>query len=89
MRNFESQARSRLCAFLLRHNQRYGSVKSKWIQAYWRWLERIKFPHPVQQVVFQEYIDSVKPQQQRVVDFEQSMHEALTDWTLAPVACLM
>ncbi len=29
--------------------------------------------------------DSVKQQQQRVADLEQSMHEAMTDWTLAPV----
>ena len=36
-------------------------------------------------VTFQEYIDSVKQQQQRVADLEQAMHEALADWTLAPV----
>jgi transposase len=85
MKHLERQARQRLCAFLLRHGQRYDSGKSKWTQAYWRWLERIKFSHRVQQGVFQEYIDSVKQQQQRVADLEQAMHEALTDWTLAPV----
>ena len=85
MKHLERQARQRLCAFLLRHGQRYESGKSKWTQAYWRWLERIKFSHCVQQTVFQEYIDSVKQQQQRVVDLEQTMHEALADWTLAPV----
>ncbi len=85
MKHLERQARQRLCAFLLRHGQRYDSKKSKWTQAYWRWLEQIRFAHPVQQVVLQEYIDSVKQQQQRVADLEQSMHEAMTDWTLAPV----
>jgi len=85
MKHLERQARQRLCAFLLRHGQRYVSGKSKWTQAYWRWLERIKFGHRVQQTVFQEYIDSVKQQQQRVADLEQSMHEAMADWTLAPV----
>ena len=70
---------------MLRHGQRYEGGKSKWTQAYWRWLERIKFGHRVQQTVFQEYIDSVKQQQQRVADLEQAMHEALADWTLAPV----
>jgi transposase len=85
MKHLERQARQRLCAFLLRHGQRYDSGKSKWTQAYWRWLELIKFSHQVQQTVFQEYIDSVKQQQQRVADLEQVMHEALTDWTLAPV----
>ena len=85
MKHLERQARQRLSAFLLSHNQRYDSGKSKWTQAYWRWLERIKFSHTVQQVVFQEYIDSVKQQQQRVADLEQAMHEALADWSLAPV----
>ncbi len=85
MKHLERQARQRLCAFLLRHGQRYESGKSKWTQAYWRWLERIKFSHRVQQTVFQEYIDSVKQQQQRVADLEQAMHEAMADWTLAPV----
>jgi transposase len=85
MKHLERQARQRLSAFLLRHGQRYDSGKSKWTQAYWRWLERIKFSHRVQQTVFQEYIDSVKQQQQRVAELEQAMQEALADWTLAPV----
>ncbi len=85
MKHLERQARQRLCAFLLRHGQRYESGKSKWTQAYWRWLEGIKFSHRVQQTVFQEYIDSVKQQQQRVADLEQAMHEGMADWTLAPV----
>jgi transposase len=85
MKHLERQARQRLCAFLLRHGQRYEGGKTKWTQAYWRWLERIKFDHRVQQIVFQEYIDSVKQQQQRVAYLEQAMHEALADWTLTPV----
>ncbi|MBL4710777.1 MAG: IS110 family transposase [Flavobacteriales bacterium] len=85
MKHLERQARQRLSAFLLRHGQGYDSKKSKWTQAYWRWLEGIKFAHPVQQVVLQEYIDSVKQQQQRVADLEQEMTKALSNWSLAPV----
>ena len=85
MKHLERHARQRLCAFLLRHGQRYDGGKSKWTQAYWRWLERIKFSHRVQHTVFQEYIDSVKQQQQRVADLERAMHEALDDWSLTPV----
>jgi transposase len=85
MKHLERQARQRLCAFLLRHGQRYDSKKSKWTQAYWRWLERIKFDHRIQQAVFQEYIDSVKKLEQFVADLEQTMHEAMADWSLAPV----
>ena len=39
----------------------------------------------IQQAVFQEYIDSVKKLQQFVADLEQTMHEAMADWSLAPV----
>jgi transposase len=85
MKHLERQARQRLCGFLLRHGHRYDSGKSKWTQAYWRWLERIKFAHPVQQVVLQEYIDSVKQQQQRVADLEQALTRALANWSLVPV----
>ena len=74
MKHLERQARQRLCAFLLRHGQRYDSGKSKWTQAYWRWLEHIRFEHRVQQTVFQEYIDSVKQLQQRVVPTKNSIH---------------
>lgn len=85
MKHLERQARQRLGAFLLRHGHAYDKGKSKWTQAYWRWLERIKFSHRVQQIVFQEYVDSVKQQQQRVGDIEHSMQQALADWSLAPV----
>ena len=85
MKHLERQARQRLCAFLLRHGQSYDSGKSKWTQAYWRWLERLKFGRRVQQTVFLETSDSVKQQQQRVADLEQAIHEALADWALAPV----
>lgn len=81
MKHLERQARQRLAAFLLRHGHRYTAGKSKWTLAYWRWLERVKFDHPV----LQEYIDSVKQQQQRVADLERGMQAALADWTLAPV----
>jgi len=85
MKHLERQARQRLAAFLLRHGHRYTAGKSKWTQAYWRWLEGIKFDHRVQQMVLQEYIDSVKQQQRRVAELEQSMQAALADWSLAPV----
>lgn len=85
MKHLERQARQRLAAFLLRHGHRYTTGKSKWTQAYWRWLERIRFDHRVQQTVMQEYVDSVKQQQQRVADLERTMEAALADWALAPV----
>ena len=85
MKHLERQSRQRLNGFLLRHGHGYDSKKSKWTQAHWRWLEVIRFAHPVQQIVFQEYVDSVKQQQRRVADLEQALENALAGWALAPV----
>lgn len=85
MKHLERQSRQRLSGFLLRHSKNYDSGKSKWTQTYFRWLENIKFDQPVQQIVFQEYIDSVTQQQVRVKGLEKEMEKALNDWSLAPV----
>ncbi len=85
MKHLERQTRQRLSMFLLRHGKNYDSGKSKWTQAHFRWLEKIKFDQPVQQIVFQEYIDSVKQQQERVKGLEKEMEKALDGWSLAPV----
>lgn len=84
MKQLERQSRQRLNAFLLRHGRRYTG-KSKWTQAYWRWLEGLRFSQPVQQLVLQEYSDSVRQLQSRVSDLEAEMARALPTWERAPV----
>lgn len=86
MKSMERRARQRLNAFLLRHDKIYRTGKSRWTQAHFRWLETIKFDSPVQQIVLQEYIDSVKTSQKRVTDLENQMREVLKTWTFRPVA---
>lgn len=85
MKHLQRQSKQRLNAFLLRHGRHYVSGKSKWTQAYWRWLERIKFDLPVQQIVLQEYIDTVKALTARVVGLEAEMAIAVQAWSLYPV----
>ncbi len=85
MKQLERRSKQRLNAFLLRHGRNYTSGKSKWTQAHWRWLERIKFAQPVQQIVMQEYIDSVQQLKSRVLGLEAEMARALQEWQLAPV----
>lgn len=65
MKHLQRQAKQRLLAFLLRHGRSYDG-KSNWTQAHYRWLEAVKFEHPVQQIVFQEYVDTVKAMTKRV-----------------------
>ena len=84
MKAMEGHAKQRLGAFLLRHGKKYPG-KSKWTQAYFRWLEEIKFEIPAQQIVFQEYVDTVKQMKGRVASLEEEMRQAVAGWSLAPV----
>lgn len=85
MKGIETKARQRLGAFLLRHGRVYRAGKSRWTQTHFRWLESQKFAHRVQQIVFEEYVDTVKEAQARVAGLESQMHDALAGWSLRPV----
>ncbi len=85
MKAIERQSRQRLSAFLLRHGKRYDAGKSRWTKTYFRWLETVKFETPVQQIVFQEYVDTVIQAQQRVIGLETEIKRALDGWVWEPV----
>lgn len=77
MKRFEQQSRQRLMAFLLRHGKRYDEGKCHWTQTYWRWLETVKFEQPLQQIVLQEYIDTVKTHSRRVLALNTEIERAV------------
>lgn len=79
------KARQQLSAFLLRHERVYREGKSRWTKMHWRWLETLKFDLPVQQIVFQEYVDAVKAAHRRVAALEEQMRAALSGWRMQPV----
>jgi len=85
MKGIELKARQRLGAFLLRHGRVYREGKKHWTQKHLRWLEGVKFHDAVQQVVLQEYIDTVKEAQARVAGLEAQMRAALEGWSLRAV----
>ena len=85
MKAIEAKARQRLGAFLLRHDRVYREGKSRRTQRHFRWLEEQRFEHPVQQVVFQEYVDTVMEARRRVAGLEGQMREVLEPWSLRPM----
>ena len=85
MKAVEVRTRQRLGAFLLRHGRVYHG-KSRWTQAHSRWLEEQKFDFPVQQTVFQEYVDAAVAAQKRTDGLEAQMHELLDAWSQRPTA---
>ena len=81
----ERQAKQRLSAFLLRHGRLYAAGKTKWTKAHSQWLMTLKFEAPVQQNVFQEYVDTVAHLTGRVAALEEEMVRVLDDFSLAPI----
>ena len=81
----ERQAKQRLSAFLLRHGRLYAAGKTKWTKAHGEWLMTLKFEAPVQQNVFQEYVDTVAHLTGRVAALEEEMVRVLDDFSLAPI----
>jgi len=80
----EKKAKQRLNAFLLRHGMSY-SGSSKWTLAHRRWLSDQSFPHPAQQIAFQEYIDSFEQCEARVKRLTEQIETLSPEWRLYPV----
>ena len=83
-KQIETKARQRLGAFLLRNGKVYGG-KSKWTQAYWRWLETVTLATATQHIVLQEYVEAVREAQRRVLSMEGHIRQAIKGWSLEPV----
>src|SRR6202047_3604905 len=61
------------------------SGKSNWTQAHYRWLEEQQFRQSVQQVVFQEYVDTVKALSKRVDGLDTQLKSAASESVFWPV----
>jgi transposase len=53
-----------LQSFLLRHDRIYRGLRA-WTSAYRRWLTTVRFDHPAQQIVLQDYIHAVQDAEAR------------------------
>lgn len=80
----EKRAKQRLLAFLLRSGQRY-SGRAPWSQAHRRWLADIKMPHHCQQIVLQEYIETLTHCSQRLQRLTDQIRQLVPQWRLFPV----
>lgn len=84
MKGLQLKAKQRLSAFLLRYGNSY-SGKSNWTQAHFRWLEEVKFSQPIQQIVFQEYVDTVKAMGKRVDGLDRQLETTAGQSAFWPV----
>lgn len=80
----QRNARHRLKALLLRQDVRYTG-KTAWTLAHERWLARVRLPTPTQQIVFQEYVDSVHQATLRITRLDRAIGEMLPGWVRYPL----
>jgi transposase len=78
-----TKARQQLQAFLLRH----GRVPAgrHWTRAHRRWLADLRFDHPAQQIVLQDYIGAVEDGETRVRRLMHQIEELVPAWSMAAV----
>lgn len=84
MKHLQLQAKQRLLAFLLRHSRSYDG-KTNWTKAHYNWFEAQKFDQAVQQIVFQEYVDTVKAMDTRVESLDRQIQSAASESVFWPV----
>jgi transposase len=79
-----AKARQHLNGFLLRHGKVYAGQRT-WTLAYRRWLTTVRFDHPAQQIVLQDYIHAVEDAEKRVTGLVQQIEQLLESWSMAPL----
>lgn len=82
------KARQHLQGFLLRHERVYRGPRA-WTLAYRRWLTTVKFEHPAQQIVLQDYIHAVQDAETRRDRLTGQIEELLPSWSMAPVVAAL
>jgi transposase len=80
----QGKARQRLNAFLLRHGFRYHG-KKHWSGPHFRWMSDIAMGHPAQQLVFEEYLDTIRCCTERVERLTVQLRDFVPQWRMAPV----
>lgn len=80
----EKKSKQRLQAFLLRTGHTYTG-RSPWSQAHMRWLAGINMPHHSQQIVLQEYIDTLNQCKARVQRLIEQIRQLVPHWRLFQV----
>src|SRR6201986_2976492 len=79
-----AKARQHLQGFLLRHERIYRGPRA-WTLAYRRWLTTVRFDHPAQQIVLQDYIHPGQDAEARRARLTRQIEELVPSWPMAPV----
>ena len=78
------QAKYQLKSLLLRNNIHYGGT-ANWSLKHLRWLTELILPHPCQQIVLQEYLQTVNERIARLDRLDNEMAHHVRLWRYYPV----
>ena len=70
------RARHRLGKLLLRRGLMYSGGKKAWTQSHRQWLRTLKFEHPSEQAVVEDYLLAIEQVEERIKTLEQRMLSA-------------
>jgi len=79
-----NDARFQLKALLLRNNINYQGT-ANWSAKHLRWLTEIVLPHPAQQIVLQEYLQTVNERIARLSRLDNELQHQVVHWRYYPV----
>jgi len=79
-----NDARFQLKALLLRNNINYKD-KANWSKKHLRWLSELVLPHPAQQIVLQEYLQTVTERINRLERLNNELKHHVQHWRYYPV----
>lgn len=77
-------AKYQLKALLLRNNIK-PTVKDNWSQQHLRWLTELVLPHPSQQIVLQEQIQTITEHIKRLARLDNELTHHVKNWRYYPV----
>lgn len=72
------RAKQNLLSFLLRHGRSFTEGKNYWTIAHYRWLKDQRFHDEVDQETFNEYLQEIHDQQEKVDRYTQRIEELAT-----------
>jgi transposase len=76
--------RQQIMSLMLRLGRNYPG-KKRWGPAHMDWLMRQKLEHREQRIAFEELMESVRQESERLERLEQAIGEAVPEWSLAQV----
>lgn len=77
-------AKYQLKALLLRNNINYDGV-ANWSKKHLRWLTEMVLPHPAQQIVLQEYVQTINERMKRLERLDAELEYQVRQWRYFPV----